>query len=101
MVRSGVFGRIGRSTKWLATAVVAGLHCAGCTATVGALPTVTSARGQQCQTATPIVTGARTDTPVARWLAKTPFFVAHRGGDASWVEGTSDAYLTLPNGTRT
>jgi glycerophosphoryl diester phosphodiesterase len=39
------------------------------------------------------VTGARTDTPVARWLAKTPFFVAHRGGDASWVEGTSDAYL--------
>jgi glycerophosphoryl diester phosphodiesterase len=31
-------------------------------------------------------------TPVERWLASTPLFIAHRGGDADWTEGTADAY---------
>ncbi|MCW2526547.1 MAG: hypothetical protein JWM76_1407 [Pseudonocardiales bacterium] len=36
-----------------------------------------------------VPTGA---TPVERWLAGTPLFIAHRGGDADWTEGTAYAY---------
>jgi glycerophosphoryl diester phosphodiesterase len=31
-------------------------------------------------------------TPLEAWLAATPLCIAHRGGDADWVEGTADAY---------
>jgi hypothetical protein len=31
-------------------------------------------------------------TPLDAWLANTPLFVAHRGGDADWVEATAEAY---------
>lgn len=31
-------------------------------------------------------------TPLDRWLAHRPLYVAHRGGDANWVEGTASAY---------
>ena len=34
---------------------------------------------------------ASTATPLQRWLAG-PMDIAHRGGDADWVEGTADAY---------
>ena len=33
-----------------------------------------------------------TPTPVQQWRATTPFYIAHRGGNADWVEGTADAY---------
>jgi glycerophosphoryl diester phosphodiesterase len=32
------------------------------------------------------------DNSVAEWLARTPVFVAHRGGDADWPECSADAY---------
>lgn len=31
-------------------------------------------------------------TPLQCWLDHPPFYIAHRGGDADWVEGTADAY---------
>lgn len=35
---------------------------------------------------------APSSTPVQQWRATAPFYIAHRGGDADWVEGTADAY---------
>lgn len=35
---------------------------------------------------------AAPQTPLQRFLAATPMYIAHRGGDADWVEGTADAY---------
>ena len=32
------------------------------------------------------------DTPLDRWLSDPPLYVAHRGGDGNWVEGTAHAY---------
>lgn len=37
---------------------------------------------------------APAQTPLQRWLATSPFYIAHRGGDADWVEGTADAYAS-------
>jgi glycerophosphoryl diester phosphodiesterase len=31
-------------------------------------------------------------TPLQAWLSHTPLYVAHRGGDADWTEGTAYAY---------
>lgn len=31
-------------------------------------------------------------TPLQRWMASTPMYIAHRGGDADWTEGTAEAY---------
>jgi glycerophosphoryl diester phosphodiesterase len=31
-------------------------------------------------------------TPLQAWLSHTPMYVAHRGGDANWTEGTAYAY---------
>ncbi len=31
-------------------------------------------------------------TPVQAWMARTPMYIAHRGGDADWPEGTAYAY---------
>lgn len=40
-------------------------------------------------TPTPTVPGS---TPVQTWLTHRPLYVAHRGGDANWTEGTAYAY---------
>jgi glycerophosphoryl diester phosphodiesterase len=37
-------------------------------------------------------TEAVPQTALQRWLATTPMYIAHRGGDADWTEGTADAY---------
>ncbi len=31
-------------------------------------------------------------TPLQQWMSTSPMYVAHRGGDADWTEGTADAY---------
>lgn len=31
-------------------------------------------------------------TPLQRWIANPPMYVAHRGGDVNWTEGTAYAY---------
>ena len=31
-------------------------------------------------------------TALQRWMATSPMYIAHRGGDADWTEGTADAY---------
>ena len=81
-----------RSKAWLAIAVAVGLAGTACSTTTGPIPATTSPSDQHCVAATGAVTSVDASSPVARWLAQTPFFVAHRGGDASWVEGTADAY---------
>ena len=46
--------------------------------------------GARCITAAPSrTTGHPT---LDQWIANRPLYVAHRGGDADWVEGTADAY---------
>ena len=35
---------------------------------------------------------APAQTPLQRWMAATPFYIAHRGGDADWTESTANAY---------
>jgi hypothetical protein len=58
----------------------------GCTSGIGG----SGASGARCATATPTRT---TGHPMLdRWITHRPLYVAHRGGDADWVEGTADAY---------
>ena len=74
-----------KQVAWLAVAVA--LTGTACSATGPP-----SAGDHTCLTATATIAGVTANTPVGQWLTKTPFYVAHRGGDASWVEGTADAY---------
>ena len=64
---------------------------AGCTsASADGLATATHA--SQCVAAPSGASPVGNSTAVGRWVAAGPMYVAHRGGDSDWVEGTADAY---------
>ena len=61
---------------------------AGCSAAPGSAP----ARRGCADYSRPSAAAVAGTTPLDQWLARRPLFVAHRGGDADWVEGTAAAY---------
>lgn len=76
MRRAGRAGTIG-------LALVAVLASGGCGRSTG----------PQRSAVTPLPGPPRsTATPLQQWIAHSPMYVAHRGGDADWPEGTAYAY---------
>jgi glycerophosphoryl diester phosphodiesterase len=79
-------------TKWLAPFAAVVVLVSGCSGnskndTPGPSASRTCTGPAQRPAAVPTGT-----TPVELWLASTPLFIAHRGGDADWTEGTAYAY---------
>lgn len=60
-----------------------------------ALALVPACAGPQVQASPSRVTSSHarfSPTPLQAWLSHAPLYVAHRGGDANWTEGTAYAY---------
>lgn len=79
-----------RPDRIVALAVVLAFLCAGCAPHPGgyAGPTGSASASPTPTSSAP----AAPATLVQRWLKHVPVYIAHRGGDGDWTEGTTHAY---------